>query len=141
MDGRASKYGDPGRGARFNSAIRYVESSNAPCFAVVVSEDRGVDLIPDLRPAIKRSDIDTAIREMELIKVAERVTRRKYIDVLDWLDEHRFYLLQTHCDTLNELLREIEDRLDSQEESNMKIIRQPFAPHPGMDESFYYLSE
>ena len=36
---------DPGRGARYNSAIRYVETSKVPSLAVVISEDGGVDLI------------------------------------------------------------------------------------------------
>jgi len=39
LDGKASKQGDPSRGARYNSAIRYVDSSESPCVAVVVSED------------------------------------------------------------------------------------------------------
>ncbi len=52
LDGMATKRGDPGRGARYNSAIRYVETSKVPTLAVVISEDGGVDLIPNLRPAI-----------------------------------------------------------------------------------------
>ena len=47
LDGRATEKGNPARGARFNSAVRYVESRSAPCLAVVVSEDGGIDLIPD----------------------------------------------------------------------------------------------
>ena len=43
LDGRVTEKGDPARGARFNSAIRYVESCSVPCLAVVVSEDGGVD--------------------------------------------------------------------------------------------------
>ncbi len=45
LDGMATKRGDPGRGARYNSAIRYVETSKVPSLAVVISEDGGVDLI------------------------------------------------------------------------------------------------
>lgn len=55
LDGISTTAGDPGRGARFNSAVRYVESSSgkAPCLAVVVSEDGGIDFVPDLRAPIK----------------------------------------------------------------------------------------
>ncbi len=49
LDGRASTKGDPARGARFNSALRYVDSSESPCMAIVVSEDGGVDVIPGQR--------------------------------------------------------------------------------------------
>ncbi len=45
LDGRASGRGDGTRGARYNSALRYIESSDYPCLAVVVSEDGLVDVI------------------------------------------------------------------------------------------------
>jgi hypothetical protein len=45
LDGLASSAGDPARGARYNSAIRYVASSPHPCLAIVVSEDGMIDVI------------------------------------------------------------------------------------------------
>jgi hypothetical protein len=45
LDGRASRRGDPARGARFNSAIRYVDASESPCVALVISESGSVDLV------------------------------------------------------------------------------------------------
>ena len=50
LDGIATEKGDPSRGARYNSAIRYVETiTNIPnysnCFAIVISEDGDVDMI------------------------------------------------------------------------------------------------
>ena len=45
LDGRATDGGDPSRGARFNSAVRYVDSSDHPCLAIVVSEDGMIDLV------------------------------------------------------------------------------------------------
>lgn len=51
LDGRASRAGDPARGARFNSAVRYVEGSDHACLAMVISEEGTVDLIlPRERP-------------------------------------------------------------------------------------------
>ena len=49
LDGRASGRGDSARGARYNSALRYVESSDHPCLAVVVSEDGLVDVITSVQ--------------------------------------------------------------------------------------------
>ena len=49
LDGRASGRGDSTRGARYNSALRYVESSTYLCLAVVVSEDGLVDVITSVR--------------------------------------------------------------------------------------------
>jgi hypothetical protein len=48
LDGRASRRGDPARGARFNSAVRYVDAAGHPCVAIVISEEGGVDLIGPL---------------------------------------------------------------------------------------------
>jgi hypothetical protein len=45
LDGTASGRGNSTRGARYNSAIRYVESSPYPTLVVVVSEDGMVDVM------------------------------------------------------------------------------------------------
>jgi len=46
LDGKASAgHGNSTRGARYNSAIRYVESSDFPTLVVVVSEDGMVDVM------------------------------------------------------------------------------------------------
>lgn len=50
LDGIATDKGDPSRGARYNSAIRYVETITknpdySNCFAIVISEDGDVDMI------------------------------------------------------------------------------------------------
>ncbi|KAA9338604.1 hypothetical protein F0P96_07195 [Hymenobacter busanensis] len=45
LDGKASGRGSSTRGARYNSALRYVESSPYPCIAIVVSEDGLVDIL------------------------------------------------------------------------------------------------
>ena len=56
LDGRATINGDPGRGARFNSAVRYVESFSeiGGCLAVVVSEDGDIDFVPRLGTIMER---------------------------------------------------------------------------------------
>ena len=46
LDGLATDKGDSSRGARYNSALRYVNSSKYPVLAVVVSEDGWIDLLP-----------------------------------------------------------------------------------------------
>ncbi|MBO3272913.1 DNA integrity scanning protein DisA nucleotide-binding domain protein [Hymenobacter defluvii] len=45
LDGTATGRGNSTRGARYNSAIRYVQSSPYPCMAIVVSEDGLVDVL------------------------------------------------------------------------------------------------
>ncbi len=48
LDGKATDHGSSARGARYNSAIRYIHSSKYAALAVVVSEDGGVDFISNL---------------------------------------------------------------------------------------------
>ena len=47
LDGEATQQGNPARGARFNSAVRYIANSSkaGPCVAVVVSEDGDVEVL------------------------------------------------------------------------------------------------
>jgi DisA bacterial checkpoint controller nucleotide-binding len=47
LDGRAAGAGRPARGARYNSALRYVSGAGCPTLAVVISEDGRVDVLPD----------------------------------------------------------------------------------------------
>ena len=47
LDGLATAKGDSSRGSRYNSALRYVNSSKYPMLAVVVSEDGWIDLLPN----------------------------------------------------------------------------------------------
>ncbi|MFO0675731.1 MAG: diadenylate cyclase [Polyangiaceae bacterium] len=56
LDGQASSKGTPSRGARFNSAVRYVNDRPGR-LAVVVSEDGHVDLFPRLRPRITVTEL------------------------------------------------------------------------------------
>ena len=141
LDGMATEYGDPGRGARFNSAVRYVQSSDAPCLAIIFSEDGGVDFVPNLMPAIKRSEIENVVAQLRTLKDAPRVTRRRYAELFEWCDKHRFYLNQSHCDELNQLVQFIEARLDAEDPRTVKVIHPEFVADPAMDESLYYSAE
>jgi hypothetical protein len=46
LDGEAVSEGSPARGSRFNSALRYVRSGKKQRMAIVVSDDRTVDIVP-----------------------------------------------------------------------------------------------
>jgi DNA integrity scanning protein DisA with diadenylate cyclase activity len=46
LDGLATPEGDRGRGARYNSALRYAAGTKHPCLAVVKSEDGMINFIP-----------------------------------------------------------------------------------------------
>lgn len=141
LDGMATDQGDPGRGARFNSAVRYVATAKTPSLAVVISEDGGVDFVPNLRPAIERARIDQSLAELRAIRDGSRVNKRRFGALMQWADKHRFYLRAEDCQELNELITEIDSKIDAQAPSSIKIVRRAYVPDPEMDESVYYLQQ
>lgn len=138
LDGIASANGDPSRGARFNSAVRYVESTKAPCLAVVVSENGAVDYVPDLRPPIPRAEIETRLTALEAFHRSPRVGQHAYVEVLAWFDVHRFYLLEEHCRRLNDIVAAIEARFEAQDTALVNVLRGQYKVHPDMTPHLYY---
>jgi hypothetical protein len=142
LDGLASDgVGDPSRGARYNSALRYVASSAFPCLAVVISEDGGVDLVPNMKPAIRRNLLEEMVREITTLAEANKIERRRYIELINWLSDHRFYLLEEHCEVVNHSMQVIEDRLAREEPTVIRIMRTLFKANSEMDENLYYIAE
>jgi len=141
LDGLADKAGDPARGSRYNSALRYVATRNEPCMAIVVSEDGGVDVVPALRPPVRRADIDAVTAELASIADKPTLDRERFVKLVDWLEAHAFYLLAEDCQQLNSIVGRIDERIASDDPEGFHIIRHPFEPHPGLDPSFYYVEE
>jgi hypothetical protein len=136
LDGTASPQCSPSRGARFNSAIRYVDARGS-CMAVVKSEDGMLDIFPRLMPQIRRAEIVKSLAKLRSLAAAQTVHAKDLGDVLDWLRDHAFYLLAEDCDEINRLLREAEKRLADGE---WPLAVQPFEPAKEMNES-YFLKE
>lgn len=128
LDGEARKECTPSRGSRYNSGIRYVGSADSPRLAVIVSDDRTVDIIPVLRPRIKRSEIDKAVVELEA------ANRDNYYSSTNWLNSHRFYLSQEQCDRINAALKKIQG--EPIEVGEIQVPWDKFLPNPDFDESY-----
>gem|GEM_PF-278621 len=141
LDGKATELGNAARGARYNSAIRYVCSSKSPTFAVVVSEDGGVDFFPNLKPQIKRSKIDEAIEQLHHCKVNSPINRRRYNETMEWLEQHRFYLTPDDCELINQLMKSVDKKLQVEAPSAIQIVRNRFSATDDFDPDFYYESE
>lgn len=137
LDGLASAKGTPSRGARFNSAIRYVESQATPCLAVVVSADGTVDFIPNLRPQIQRSEVERAIATLRGLREDALFKRKIFYEVMDWLREHAFYLLPSMCEEVNHLRREVEATRDRVANSDIKIVYHDIVPNADMNEEYF----
>ncbi|HEX8441594.1 DNA integrity scanning protein DisA nucleotide-binding domain protein [Archangium sp.] len=115
LDGIASPRGTPTRGARFNSAIRYVDGQQekqVPCLAIIVSEDGYVDLYPKLRPRVSRSRICALLDALEKhANIAEAFDSEAAWGDLSELDRLRFYLLDKDVDRANAAKESVLKRL------------------------------
>lgn len=139
LDGMATPNGDPGRGARFNSCLRYVDSLQSrqiPCLAVVVSEDGTSELVPDLPRRVLRSELhDKEVAVDQLLASSEWSLDRSF-PLLNWLDEHRFYLSDNLCSKANEVLRRHDAAID--ECGRIKVVRAKFRPDPRMSDAYLF---
>lgn len=128
LDGAANNECTPSRGSRFNSAMRYVHSASAKRFAIVVSDDRTVDILPLLRPRISRALLESNIAKFEI------ATLDNYHKARSWLDSHRFYLDALQCTRVNAAL----DRLQAlpRDVGEIYIVTTPFEVDLGCDNSY-----
>ena len=136
LDGLATQKGTPSRGARYNSAIRYVETTKYPCLAIVISEDGTIDLVPNLIPQIKKSTLNEVVNNLRQVAEEDEFNRKKYSKSISWLDEHRFYLSPTICKELNELKKVIDEKHLSKD-TNIRIIYRDFIPNDEMNDSCF----
>ena len=128
LDGMVSEEGDASRGARFNSAIKYIGSINIPTLCLVVSEDGYVNMIPNLKPQIER---DLVERKVNLLV---GLNADNYHKTRSWLDRNRFYLTEKQCDIVNAQLERIQ--AEAPPKSVMLSIPE-FVPDNEMNESYY----
>ena len=129
LDGPACPGNTPSRGSRYNSGIQYVNATDTSRLAIVVSDDGTVDVVPLLRPQIKRSAINKAITNLEA------ANKDNYHSAVNWLDKHRFYLSQVQCDRVNAALERIRD--EPRETGEFWRIWSKFLTHPEMNDSYF----
>ncbi len=133
LDGPAGEYGDPGRGARYNSSLRYL-SGHDDCVAIIVSEDGTAEWFPDLPPQIKRSELADHQKQVQALLASESLDNNQTWKVLDWLRSHRFYLPAELCASANELVAR--ERARREKAGAMYVVYEPFTPHPAMSDEY-----
>jgi len=141
LDGVATGTGDPSRGARYNSAVRYLAVSESATMIILVSEDGMINVLPDLRKRISRRELHDLIDQLrgEAEKAeAKNFNPEKFNHFYERLEDLKFYLSSEHCDAINELRRRVDDR--PQDVYAVRIIRSDLQPDPDMNDS-YFLDE
>ncbi|NQT51817.1 DNA integrity scanning protein DisA nucleotide-binding domain protein [bacterium] len=138
LDGLACAKGTSARGARFNSAVRYVETARQEfghqCMAIVVSEDGPIDIVPDLRPQVSRRLVPDQIEAFGALTENPPIRRREFNRFLRWFQEHRAYLSQADAARINAVRRGLEPHL---EPSSTSIFWQELKGNPDVDDSYF----
>lgn len=133
LDGEASGKGSAERGARYNSAIRYVYSRSTSCLALVVSDDGMIDTVPVYRPLMSRREIEEQIRHLRDVVAMETITQRDLSKAMKWIEKNRFYLTETQCTEINELLQQAEPKRNT---TDFQVVYTNITPHPDMNDSY-----
>jgi hypothetical protein len=134
LDGTATAEGDRARGARYNSALRYLASAKPATMIVLVSEDGMINVLPRLQPRITRATIERALETYQRLTTEEDDTEMR-ADALERLEQLRFYLSAEQCALINGLERAYQERRLA--EGGIMITGSPFKPDPAMDESYF----
>lgn len=128
LDGVAQPNCTPSRGARYNSAVRYVASCPAPRMAIVISEDATLDIVPLLRPRVEAALIENALATLETADLDNYHLPRRF------LDEHRFYLNPAQCARANAAWARIEEI--PSEGCEIRLGLDEFFPDPAMNQTY-----
>ena len=139
LDGVATEKGDSSRGSRYNSAVRYYEyfGKETSIIIVIISEDGIINLIPELRPQIKHSEITDRIENLRELNKLEKVEKKKYYPIIKWFENNQFYLRENECLEINELRKEIELKENKNESAGISIVRNDLKSNKEMNDSYY----
>ncbi len=134
LDGVATGTGDSGRGARYNSAIRYLAGAGRGSMVIIVSEDGKIDLLPKLKRRMRRETVQRVVAL--LVARAEDAEDLEAFDRADRaVQEIEFYLNQDQCDRVNAAREAVQGREWAAEHLRRQFI--PIAPDPAMDDTYF----
>lgn len=128
LDGIANNHCTPSRGSRFNSAVRYVRAGVGRRLAIIVSEDRTVDIFPEVRARQSRKELDYYIKAFTAASVDN------YRESMNWLESRRFYLNAQQCSAINTALARLE--AIPREACEIRFVHSSFSVDPEFDESY-----
>jgi len=132
VDGTANTLGSPSRGGRYNAALRYALVSAPNRMALILSEDRTLDIIPLYMKRVSRRAVEMMVGQLEI------ATLDNTHEPLSFLEAHRFYLEEQQCERVNKALARI---YGEPRQWNLLVIEpDPFVANPATG-PIYWLDE
>ena len=134
LDGSATGTGDPARGARYNSAVRYLAGHGKGALIIIVSEDGMINLLPDLRRRRKRDDVEQAVQR--LVAASEgSPDYEEFHNLVRHVEALAFYLDQAQCDAVNTAQQAVQDHRSSR--GGMIVYFNEMKPNPAMNDTYW----
>ena len=138
LDGAATGTGDISRGARYNSAIRYLAGRGKGSMVIIVSEDGRIDILPQLARRVRRSTVERVVQQL-VTAAHEGHDYEKFARLDARATQFEFYLDAEQCEAVNDARETVEQRRWAEERVRMQVV--PIAPHPAMDDSYFVTPE
>ena len=136
LDGRATSSGNRARGARFNSSVRYQETSRIGTMVVIISDDGSVDVVPILMPRVWREDIEEAVHAFREYSGKQDSNGEDWARLNRRVEELSFYLNEEQCDAVNESYEQ--EMNSSLESGGISFKRKRLRPNPDMNDSYFW---
>ena len=135
LDGIAEGRGDPARGSRFNSAIRYQHTMARKSLLVVISDDGRMDLIPNLMPRVHQSEVEAAVDDFCAACLEDRVDGERFALTYERVRKLSFYLNEDQCQRVNDYYAN--EMCRRREAGENTASGSPLRPHSDMDDSHF----
>lgn len=135
LDGTAIERGDRSRGARYNSAVRYLASAPHATVIVLVSEDGMLDLLPPLRPQMRRAEREALMEHLRQTAAIEPVNSGQFSKAKERVRAAAFYLTPEQFEEANALVQDHWDRRRA-EGQTIWLNETPIKPDPEMSDEY-----
>jgi hypothetical protein len=136
LDGTAADKGDRSRGARYNSAAKYlVSAGDTPTLILLVSEDGMINLLPDLRPRMRRADLDAMLADLREAAAIDPVHPEWFYKAYRRIETAAFYLSPDQIDEVNTLRDDHWERRRA-EGASIWVNEAPLRPDPAMTDEY-----
>jgi hypothetical protein len=136
LDGTATGAGDRSRGARYNSAVKYLASAgDTPTVILLVSEDGMINLLPDLRSRMRRADLEAMLAELREAAAIEPVHPERFYRAYRRVEAAEFYLSPDQIEEVNALRDDHWERRRA-EGASIWVNEAPLRPNPEMTDEY-----
>ena len=116
--------------------MKYLASAaDTPTVILLVSEDGMINLLPDLRPRMRRADRDAMLAELRKAAAIKPVHPEQFYKAYRRIEAKVFYLSADQISEVNALMDDHWERRMA-EGANIRMFEAPLRPDPEMTDEY-----